>query len=186
MSNVSRAVIIALAAVGLAYAIGLPGGGGKIDTTKIDNCIASINDVSAKFESVQTKIETCRANLDAVAKAHGISDVLSDLSKAAALKGALTDEEKSSLQKDVQNLAAVAGDVQTITAAIPDIITNQLPGALADVANQIQANPLKAGDLKAKQDKLNEGKAALEKITTDAPATVDAAAALVDTLNGII
>ena len=186
MTKIKYAIVLTFVGAALAGAIGLPGGGGKIDTTKIDNCIAAINDVSAKFESVKGKIETCRTNLDGIAKAHGISDVLSDLSKAATLKDALTDEEKASLQKDVQTLTSVPGDIQTISATIPDILTNQLPAALTDVVNQIQANPLKAGDLKAKQDKLNEGKAALENIATDAPATVDAATALVNTINGII
>ncbi len=177
---------LALATAVGAGALGLPGGGGKVDTKKIDECIAAMDDLANKFNAAKAKVDTTNTHLSEIATAHGVADVLSDLTKVASLKDQITDAEKATLTADVQTLATIAADIQAITAAVPDLLTNKIPAALADVAEQITKNPLSAGDLKNKQDKLTAGKAALDQIAKDAPALVESATNLTSTLGGIL
>jgi len=148
----------ALGAAVAAGAIGLPGGGAKVDTKKIDEAIAAIDDLSGKFAAAKAKVDACQTTLSGIAHAHGIADILSDLGKVATLKDQITDAEKAQLQADVAALATLPADLQAITAAVPDILTNKIPAALTDVADQITKNPMAAADLKNKQEKLNQGK----------------------------
>jgi len=171
---------------GAALALGLPGGGGKVDTKKIDEVIASLNDLSTKFAVAKAKVDDCQKTLNDVAIAHGIADILSDPSKISTVASALTAEEKALLQAKAQALTTVPTDITAITQAIPDILTNKIPAALADIVTQIQKNPLSAGDLKNKQDQLNAGKAALDQIIKDAPALVTSAQNLSTALSGIL
>lgn len=169
-----------------AVALGLPTGGAKVDTKKVDEVIAAIDDVSNKFAAAKAKVDACQTTLTGIAEAHGVSNILSDLGKVATLKDQITAEEKAKLQADAAALATIPDDIAAVTAAIPDILTNKLPAALTDIANQITKNPLAAADLKNKQDKLNQGKAALEQIGNDAPALVESAKSLGDAVAGIL
>ncbi len=175
-------VLLALAAGALA--LGLPGGA-KIDTTKIDAALTACSDLSGKFDTAKTKVDTCQTTLDGIAQAHNVQNLLGDLAAAAALKDQLTAEEKSKLQADVTALATIPADIQALTAGVPDA-TTKIMDALTDVANQLTQNPLKAGDLNKKKDELNAGKDSLTKITTDAPALIESCTKLTSTIGAML
>ncbi len=177
---------VALAAATVAGAFGLPGGGGgSIDTTKIDEAIAAMDELSQNFETAKTKVDGCQQTVAAIAEAHGIADITSDLSKLAEIKDAITDEEKASLQEQAQAIATIPNDLQALTEAVPTVLT-KVTEALTDVASQISSNPMAAASLKDKKDQLDQGKAALGQIGTDAPALIDSSKNLATTLAGIL
>ena len=178
--------LLTLAATASVWAFTLPGGGGgKVDTTKIDAALKAIDDSSAAFGTAKGKVDTCTTNLNALATKYGIANVLTDPVAAAGLKDKITAEEKEALTKDGQTLATIPTDIAGITQGIPDIMT-KVADAITDVATQITKNPLSAGDLKNKQDKLTAGKATLDQITTDAPALVDSAKDLATAITGML
>jgi hypothetical protein len=168
-----------------ALALGLPGGGGKVDTKKIDEALTAVKDVADRFSVAKTKVEKCNTSLKAVCDKYGIADVLADPAGAAALKDKLTAEDKEALKVDFQALATVATDVNTIISEAPTVSTKVAAG-LVDVVNQIKANPLSAGDLNKKKDELNAAKTTIETITTEAPALIEAATKLSATVGGML
>jgi outer membrane murein-binding lipoprotein Lpp len=176
-------VLLALAAGALA--LGLPGGGTKIDTAKIDAALTACSDLAGKFDAAKAKVDACQTTLDGIATAHNVEGLLGNLTAAAALKDQLTAEEKSKLQTDVAALATLPADVQAIIAGVPDA-TTKIMDALTDVANQLTQNPLKAGDLNKKKDELNAGKDTLTKIATDAPALIESCTKLTDTIGAML
>lgn len=176
--------LLALVASG-ALALGLPGGGGKADTKKIDEALTTVKDIADRFTAAKTKVDKCNTTLKAVADKYGIADVLADPANAAALKDKLTADDKSALQTDFQALATVATDVNAIVTEVPTVST-KVADALVDIVNQIKANPLAAADLNKKKDELDAAKTNIEAITTEAPALIDSAGKLSATVGGML
>lgn len=173
-------------AASIAGAIGLPGGGGgKVDTKKVDELIATIQEIATNLDAAKAKIDTCDSALIAVAEAHGISDLMSDPAKAAELKDAVTDEEKATLQAQAEIIKTVPDNLNAITENATEVMT-KIPDALTDLINQITANPMAAKDLKDKQATLEEGQATLEQLTTDVPGLVESATNLASTIAGLM
>ena len=183
-----KKLVILLCALSLvaagALALGLPGGGGKVDTKKIDEALTAVKDIADRFTAAKTKVEKCDTTLKAVCTKYGIADVLADPANAAALKDKLTAEDKSLLQTDFQAMATVATDVNAIVTEVPTVST-KIANGLADIVNQISANPLAAGDLNKKKDELTAAKTNVETITKDAPALIEAATKLSSTVGGM-
>jgi len=181
----TMACALALVAAATAGAIGLPGGGGKVDTKKFDALIASIDEVSAALATAKGKIDAGTATLAAIAEAHGIADLMSDPTKAVALKEAITDEEKATLQEQGEIIKTVPDDLNAAAQKAAEIL-GKIPDALTDLANQITANPMAAAGLKDKKDKLDKGKTVLEEVAADVPALVESATNLASTIAGLI
>ncbi|MGD8718341.1 MAG: hypothetical protein PVH29_05905 [Candidatus Zixiibacteriota bacterium] len=168
-----------------ASAIGLPTGGGKVDTKKFDELIAKIDEVSNSVEAAKTKIDSAEATISGIAEAHGIADLFSDPAKVAELKSAVTDEDKANLQAQAELLATLPDDINGAVENATTLVA-EIPTALTDLADQITKNPLAAKDLKDKKDQLENGKTALEGITADAPALVESAGNLSNTVAGLL
>jgi chromosome segregation ATPase len=176
--------VVLLASV--AGAFDIPGGGGgKVDTKKFDELIASIQEIGTNFDAAKVKIDECDSALTAIAAAHGISDLMSDPAKVTELKGGITDEEKASLQGEVEKIQTVPDDLNAAVTNATEVM-GKIPDALSDLVNQITKNPMAAKDLKDKQAQLEEGKATLEQLTTDAPALIESATGLASTVAGLI
>jgi uncharacterized coiled-coil DUF342 family protein len=175
----------ALVAAATAGAIGLPGGGGKVDTKKFDELIAKMDGVSAEFEEAKGKIDGAGTTLAAIAEGHGIADLMGDPAKIAELKAAVTDEDKAKLQEHVAALETIPDNLNAVVEKTTQLIT-EIPDALTDLANQITKNPLAAKDLTSKKDKLMEGKTALENIGAEVPALVESATNLSTTIAGLM
>ncbi|HUV86545.1 MAG TPA: hypothetical protein VMX79_05475 [bacterium] len=170
----------------VAGAFDLPGGGGgKVDTKKFDELITSIEEISVNLDAAKVKIDECDSTLAAIAEAHGIADLMSDPAKVAEIKDAITDDDKAKLQAQVESVQTVPDDLNAIIAKATEIM-GKIPDALTDLVSQIKANPMAAKDLKDKQAKLQEGKTALEQITTDAPTLVESATNLASTITGLM
>lgn len=179
-------VFSVILAATVAGAFDIPGGGGgKVDTKKFDELIASIGEISTNVDAAKVKIDECDSALAAIAAAHGISDLISDPAKVAELKDAVTDEDKATLQTQVDIIKTVPGDVSAITEKATEIM-GKIPDALTDLASQIMANPMAAKDLQDKQASLEEGTATLEQLTTDAPALIGSATNLASTIMGLL
>jgi hypothetical protein len=173
------------AAVAGAFDIPGAGGGGKVDTKKFDELIASIGEISTNVDAAKVKIDESNSALAAVSAGHGIADVIGDPAKITELKDALTDEDKATLQTQVDIIKTVPGDLSAITEKATEIM-GKIPDALTDLVSQITANPMAAASLKDKQASLEEGKATLEQLTTDAPALIGSATNLASTIMGLL
>ena len=185
-----RKYLVALCACALvvaatAGAIGLPGGGGKVDTKKLDELLAKIDGVSAEFEEAKAKIDGAEATLAAIAEGHSIADLMSDPAKVAELKDAVTDDDKAKLQEHVAALATIPDNMNAAVEKSTQLIA-EIPAALTDLANQITKNPLAAKDLLSKKDKLTQAQAALEQVGTNAPALVESATNLSTIIAGLM
>jgi len=176
---------LAFVAAATAGAIGLPGGGGKVDTKKFDELIAQIEEVAANFEAAKGKVDECEATLAGIAEAHGIADLFSDPAKITELKDAVTDDDKAALTAAAEALTTIPDDLNAAVTKATEL-TTKVPDALTDLATQITENPMAAKDLKDKKTKLEEGKAALEAVGTDGPALVESAANLGNTIAGLM
>jgi chromosome segregation ATPase len=183
--NILPACVLAVATAAAAGAIGLPGGGGKVDTEKADELIAEIKEVSTNLEAAKVKTDECDSTLAAIAAEHGLTDVTGDPAKIAELKDALTEEEKAELQAQGDVMKTVPGDLSAVAAKATEVM-GKIPDALTDLASQIAANPMAAKDLKDKQAQLQEGQAALEKITADVPALIDSATNLTSAITALM
>jgi hypothetical protein len=173
-------------AAAVAGAFDIPGaGGGKVDTKKFDELIASIGEISTNVDAAKVKIDECDSALAAIAAAHDISGLMEDPAKVAELKDAVTDEDKATLQTQVDVIKTVPGDLSAITEKATEIM-GKIPDALTDLVSQITANPMAAASLKDKQASLEEGKATLEQLTTDAPALIGSATNLASTIMGLL
>lgn len=173
-------------AAAVAGAFDIPGaGGGKVDTKKFDELIAAIEEISVSVDEAKVKIDESNSVLAAVSAGHGIADVLGDPAKITELKDALTDDDKAKLQAQVDVIKTVPGDLSAIAEKAGEIM-GKIPDALTDLASQITANPMAAKDLKDKQATLEEGKTALEELTTGAPALMDSATNLTSTIMGLL
>jgi capsule polysaccharide export protein KpsE/RkpR len=175
----------ALVAAATAGALGLPGGGGKVDTKKFDELIAKIEAVAKDVEEAKAKIDGAETTLISIAQAHGIADLLSDPANVATLKSALTEEEKAQLQAQLDGLASISEDLNAAVETSSTLLA-EVPPALTDLVDQITKNPLAAKDLKDKQQQLEQGKTALEQVATDAPALVESATSLSATVAGMM
>jgi chromosome segregation ATPase len=176
---------VALVTAATASAFELPGAGGKVDTKKIDELIASIDEVSATLEAAEGKIDECNTTLATIAEAHGIADLMSDPAKAVELKDAVTDEEKAQLQTEAEVIQTVPDDLNAAAEKATEI-AGKIPDALTDLVNQITKNPMAAAGLKDKKEKLEEGKLALEQIVTEVPGLVESATSLAATVAGLL
>jgi chromosome segregation ATPase len=175
-----------IVAAAVAGAFDIPGaGGGKVDTKKFDELIAAIKEISTDFDNVKIKIDECDSTLAAIAAAHGIADLTSDPAKVAGLKDAVTDEEKAQLQTQVDAIQAVPDDLSALAEKATETM-GKIPDALTDLVDQITKNPMAAGSLKDKKSELEEGKATLEQLTTDAPNLVESATNLASTITGLM
>jgi hypothetical protein len=176
---------LALVAAATAGAIGLPGGGGKVDTKKFDELIVQIEEVAKNFETAKAKIDGAQATLASIAAAHGIADLFGDPANLTQLKEAITDEDKAALTAAAEGLATVPDNLNAAVTKAAEL-TTKVPDALTDLANQITQNPLAAKDLQDKQAQLETGKTALETVGTDAPALVESATNLSTTVAGLM
>lgn len=167
----------ALVAAAAASAFEIPGAGGKVDTKKIDELIASIQEVSGTLEEARGKIDECTTTLATIAEAHGIADLMSDPAKAVELKDAVTEEEKAQLQAQAEVIQTVPDDLNAAAEKATEI-AGKIPDALTDLVNQITKNPTAAASLKDKKEKLEEGKLALEQVATEVPELVESATSL--------
>ena len=179
------ACALALVAVTTAGAIGIPGGGGKVDTKKFDELIASMGELSATFDKAKAKIDESTATIAAIAEAHGIADLMSDPTKAAGLKDAITEDEKAQLQTQADALQTVPDDLNAVMEKATEI-AGKIPDALTELADQITKNPMAAAGLKDKKDKLDKGKTTLEQVMANVPALVESATNLVTTITGLM
>jgi prefoldin subunit 5 len=177
--------IILAAAVAGAFDIPGAGGGGKVDTKKFDELIASMDEVSATVDEAENKIDECDQTLAAIAEAHGIADVLADPAKITELKDAITDDDKAKLQAQVDVIKTVPGDLSAVAEKAAEIMV-KIPDVLTDLASQITANPMAAKDLKDKQAQLQEGQTALEELTANVPALMDSSTNLTATVMGLL
>ncbi len=175
----------ALVAAAAASAFEIPGAGGKVDTKKIDELIASIEEVSGILEEASGKIDVCHATLAEIAEAHGIADLMSDPTKAVELKDAVTDEEKAQLQAQAEVIKTVPDDLKAATEKATEI-TGKIPDALTDLVDQIAKNPMAAASLKDKKDQLEKGKTTLEQVMADVPALVESATNLATTIASLV
>jgi chromosome segregation ATPase len=167
----------ALVTAGAASAFELPGSDAKVDTKKIDELIASIQEVSGELEVARVKIDVCHATLAQTAEAHDAAGLLSDPAKLAELRDDLTDEEKAMLEAQAEIIQTVPDDLTAAEEKAKEIV-DKIPGARADLAKQIKDNPAAAASLLDKDEKLKEGKAALEQIADDVPELVASATSL--------
>jgi hypothetical protein len=174
-----------LVAAVAASAIGLPTGGGKVDTKKFDELIAKIDEVSNSVDAAKAKIDTAEATISGIAEAHGIADLFSDPAKVAELKSAVTDEDKANLQAQAEALTTLPDDINGAVEKATTLV-GEIPQALTDLGQAIADNPLAAGDLKNKKEQLEKGKTALEGIATDGPALVESAGNLSNTVAGLL
>jgi len=158
----------------------------KIDTRKIDEAIAAIDDLAGKYEVCKFKIDVAYTHLSEIATAHGITDVLSDPTKISSLKDQLTNEEKEIIKADTEALATVPAEIGSLTNDISVLSKKTIPAAITDIANQISMNPLVAADLTKKMDELKAGTAALDRFAKDGPALEKSANNLAATLSGIL
>jgi uncharacterized phage infection (PIP) family protein YhgE len=178
--------VLAVATAAAAGAIGLPGGGGgKVDTKKFDELITSMDEVSSRLDEAKAKIDECNSALAAVAAGHDLTEVIGDPTKIAELKDAVTEDEKATLKAQADAVKTIPDDLTAIAEKATEIMV-KIPDALTDLASQITANPMAAKDLKDKQAKLQEGKAALEKITADVPALIDSVTNLMSTITTLL
>ena len=177
---------LALVAAATVGAFDIPGGGGgKVDTKKLDELIAQIEEVAGNFETAKGKVDGCQTTLAGIAEKHGISDLFSDPAKITTLKDAVTDEDKAALTAAAEGLASVPDDLNAAVTKATEL-TAKVPDALTDLANQITKNPMAAKDLKDKQALLETGKAALETVGTEGPALVESATNLSTTVAGLM
>ncbi|UCH77305.1 MAG: hypothetical protein JSU81_06065 [Candidatus Coatesbacteria bacterium] len=176
---------MALVAAATAGAIGLPGGGGKVDTKKFDELIAQIEEVAANFEAAKVKVDECETALAGIAEKHGIADLFGDPAKITELKDAVTDDDKATLTEAAEGLTTVPDDLNAAVTKATEL-TTKVPDALSDLATQITENPLAAKDLQDKQSQLEAGKTSLESVTTEAPGLVESATNLGDTIAGLM
>jgi len=177
---------LAMVAAVTAGAIGLPGGGGgKVDTKKLDELIAQIEEVAANFEAAKGKVDNAEATLASIAEAHGIADLMSDPAKVTELKDAVTDEEKATLSTAVEALTSVPDDLNAAVTKATEL-TAKVPDALSDLVDQIGKNPMAAKDLNDKKAQLETGKTALETVGTEAPGLVESATNLSNTVAGLM
>jgi DNA repair exonuclease SbcCD ATPase subunit len=174
-----------LVAAAAASAIGLPTGGGKVDTKKFDELIAKIDEVTTSVEAAKVKLDTAEATISDIAEAHGIADLFSDPAKIAELKDAVTDEDKAKLQAQAEALTTLPDDLSGAVEKATTLVA-EVPTALTDLGQAIADNPMAAGDLKNKKDQLENGKTALEGITSDGPALVESAGNLSNTIAGVL
>ncbi len=177
--------VLAVATAATAGAIGLPGGGGKVDTKKFDELIAKIDEVSADVEAAKAKIDEASATVTSIAEAHGVADLMSDPAAAAGIKDAITEEEKTQLQAQADAIQTIPDDLNAAMEKCTEIM-GMIPDALTDLADQITKNPMAAGSLKGKKDKLDEGKAALEQVMAEIPALIESATNLATTVTGLL
>lgn len=186
MKKAAVVVCSLILAAAVAGAFDIPGGGGgKVDTKKVDELIASIDEVSATFDEAKGKIDECTATVAAIAEAHGVTDLMSDPTKAAGLKDAITEDEKAQLQAQADTIQTLPDDLNAVVEKATEI-AGKVPDALTDLANQISENPMAAASLKDKTDQLNEGKTALEQVMADVPTLIDSAANLATTITGLL
>jgi len=185
MKKVMTLVAALCVAASAAGALDLPGGGGKIDTAKIDAALAAIKDIEGKFAAGKGKLAFASNTLNDIAANHSEVGDLNDPTTLAALGAALAPDERAQLEGQADSLKALPADFDYVSQNIP-IALQKVGEALADVATQISQNPTAAGDLTKHQDKLNEGKAALEQITKDLPGLITAANDLIAELDAII
>jgi chromosome segregation ATPase len=176
---------LALIAAATAGAIGLPGGGGKVDTKKFDELIAQIEEIAGSFEAAKGTVDECQTTLAGIAEKHGIADLFSDPANIAALKDAVTDDDKAALTAQAEALATVPDDLNAAVTKATEL-TTKVPDAISDLATQITENPLAAKDLQDKQAQLETGKAALETVSTEAPALVESSTNLGETIAGLM
>jgi chromosome segregation ATPase len=176
---------VALVAAATAGAIGLPGGGGKVDTKKFDELISQIEEVAANFETAKAKIDDAQATLVSIAETHDIADLFADPANLAQLKDAVTDEDKAKITAAAEGLASVPDDLNAAVAKATEL-TAKVPDALTDLADQITKNPMAAKDLNDKKAQLETGKTALETVATEAPALVESATNLSTTVAGLM
>jgi len=159
-----------LAAAAGALALGLPGGGGgqEIDTATVDEVIAEVKALDARFGAVESKIKNAEEVLNDVAQNHSEMGDLTDATTLAAIRGVMTPDERDQLRAASDSLMTVPTDLDSVAKRLPDL-TAKTTAALTDLATQIQNNPAAAASLKGKQDQLNEGKAALEAVAQEGP-----------------
>ncbi len=175
----------ALVTATAASAFEIPGAGAKVDTKKIDELIASIQEVSDTLEEAKGKIDECTTTLATIAEAHGIADLMSDPAKAAGLKDAITDEEKAQLQTQTEVIQTVPDELNAAAEKATEI-AGKIPDVLTDLVDQITKNPMAAAGLKDKKEKLEEGKLALEQIVTEVPGLVESTTSLAATVAGLL
>jgi chromosome segregation ATPase len=172
--------------VATANAFNIPGaGGGKVDTKKFDELIASIEEVSATFDEAKGKIDECTATVAAIAEAHGVTDLMSDPTKAAGLKDAVTEDEKAQLQAQADTIQTLPDDLNAVVEKATEI-AGKTPDALTDLTKQISENPMAAASLKDKMDQLDKGKTTIEQVIGDVPALIDSATNLATTITGLL
>lgn len=178
--------VLAVAMAAASGAFDLPGGGGgKVDTKKFDELITSMDEVSSRLDEAEAKIDECDSALAAVAASHDLANVIGDPTKIAELKGAVTEDEKATLEAQADAVKTIPDDLTAIAEKATEIMV-KIPDALTDLGNQITANPMAAKDLRDKQAQLQEGKAALEKITADVPALIDSVTNLTSTIEALM
>lgn len=175
----------ALVAAAAVSAFEIPGVGAKVDTKKFDELIASIEEVSGMLEVARGKIDVCHATLAEIATAHDAAELMSDPVQLAGLKDAITDEEKALVQAQAEIIQTVPDDLQAATEKATEI-TGKIPDALTELVDQISKNPMAAVSLKDKQEKLEDGKAALEEVVSEVPALVETATSLVSAVTGLL
>jgi small-conductance mechanosensitive channel len=177
--------LVLAAAIAGAFDIPGAGGGGKVDTKKFDELIASIEEVSVTFDEAKVKIDGCTATVAAIAEAHGVTDLMSDPTKAAGLKDAVTEDEKAQLQAQADTIQTLPDDLNAVVEKATGIM-GKIPDALTDLTNQISENPMAAASLKDKMDQLNKGKTTLEEVMGDVPALIGSATDLATTITGLL
>ncbi len=176
-------LITAISAFGLG--LGDVTGGSKIDTTKADALLAKMADLTTRFDSIQSTLDSATTVLNDITAAHGIVDALADPVATGKLVSELSEDEKAQLKAQFEALAGLSEDITKITADIPGVVTDT-PAVVTDLATQITDNPLKAGELNTLKDKLDAGTKSCETIGTEAGTTVEKTAILSSMMGSLL